>query len=79
MPLRRPDHWDENLGEGLALEVVQGQGGPQRVARRGRGGGPEAGPRAVERGGRLLRLLLRPEYIFLLKVGARSFYLDMKV
>ena len=76
--LGRADAGHQDLGEGLALEVVQGEGGPQGVARRGRGRGPEAGPRGVERGGGLLRLV-RPEYIFLLKVGARSFYLDMKV
>ncbi len=47
VPLRRPDHGDEDLGEGLALEVVKRQRGSEGVAGSGRGRGPEAGSRPI--------------------------------
>lgn len=47
VPLRRSDHGDEDLGEGLALEVVKRQRGPEGVAGRGRGRCPEAGSRPI--------------------------------
>ena len=61
MPLRRPDHGDEDLGEGLALEVVKRQRRAKGVAGRGRGRGPEAAPRPISgrRIGSLWRKVLK--------------------
>lgn len=47
VPLRGSDHGDEDLGEGLALEVVKRQRGSEGVAGRGRGRRPEAGSRPI--------------------------------
>ena len=49
MPLRRPDDGDEDLGEGLALEVVKRQRRAKGVAGRGRGRGPETASRPISR------------------------------
>ena len=61
MPLRRPDHRDEDLGEGLALEVVKGKRRAKGVAGRGRGWGPETAPRPISgrRIGSLWRKVLK--------------------
>ena len=49
MPLRRPDDRDEDLGEGLALEVVKRQRRAKGVAGRGRGRSPETASRPISR------------------------------
>ena len=61
MPLRRPDHGYEDLGECLALEVVKGKRRAKGVAGRGRGWGPETAPRPISgrRIGSLWRKVLK--------------------
>ena len=49
MPLRRPDHGDEDLGEGLALEVMKRQRRAKGVAWSGRGRSPETASRPISR------------------------------
>ena len=61
MPLRRPDHRDEDLSEGLALEVMKRQRGAKSVAGRGRGRSPETASRPISgrRIGSLWRKVLK--------------------
>ena len=61
MPLRRPDHRDEDLGEGLALEVVKRKRRAKGVAGRGRGWRPETASRPISgrRIGSLWRKVLK--------------------